>query len=256
MALSIDTGSFAPKRVHGDEPFAVQESLPVYRSSSTPPTYSSADVPTAQTATFVLPAHDVPPSGPFSSLTVIGQFHSSYLVCQDRDELVLIDQHAAHERISFERLRQQFLAQGVSRQELMFPVVMEFDFKEAAHLAQNLEQFTRFGFDIEPFGGNAFVLKAIPQLMTGAETEQLVRDVAAELGALGESNRIEDAFEHVLMTMACHGSVRANQTLSTPQMVALLNDLDQVDFNGHCPHGRPVIQRMTLGEIGRMFKRT
>ena len=93
-------------------------------------------------------------------------------------------------------------------------------------------------------------------LMEGSEAEQLVRDVAAELGALGESDLIEEALEHILMTMACHSSVRANQMLSTPQIVALLNDLDRIDFSSHCPHGRPVIQRITMGEIERMFKRT
>lgn len=255
-AMSIDSESIPPTRSYAPDPISVQEPFPVYRSSATQPMYASADVSAGLVAPFVLPGNEIRPSGPFSSLTIIGQFHSSYLVCQDRDELVLIDQHAAHERINFERLRQQFHAQGIIRQELMFPVVMEYDFKEAAHLAHNLNEFARFGFEVEPFGGNAFVLKAIPQLMDGAEAEQLVRDVASELAALGESSRIEEALEHILMTMACHGSVRANQALSTPQMVALLNDLDQVDFNGHCPHGRPVIQRMTMGEIERMFKRT
>lgn len=255
-ATTFEPESITPEKPYAHSPISVQESLPVYRSSLAQVTGYSDDDATGQATPFVLPVKEVAPSGSFSSLTVIGQFHSSYLVCQDRDELVLIDQHAAHERIGFERLRQQFHAQGIARQELLFPVVMEYDFKEAAQLAQNLDEFARFGFDVEPFGGNAFVLKAIPQLMDGAEAEQLVRDVAAELGALGESGLIEEALEHILMTMACHGSVRANQPLSTPQMVALLNDLDQVDFSGHCPHGRPVIQRITLGDIERMFKRT
>ena len=232
-------------------PVSVQESFPVYRSSSLPPEPHRERPATP----FVFPAKEDIPTGPFSSLTVIGQFHNSYLVCQDRNELVLVDQHAAHERIGFERLREQFCAEGIVRQDLMFPVVMEYDFKEAAHLAQNLDELARFGFEVEPFGGNAFVLKSIPQLMDGVEAEQLVRDVAAELGTLGESALIEEALEHILMTIACHHSVRANQSLSLPQMEALLRELDQVDFSGHCPHGRPVVQKMTLHEIERMFKR-
>jgi DNA mismatch repair protein MutL len=252
---SVDVDGYDPATVPARPvaaPVAVQESFPVYRSSLPPsePVCSKPETP------FVVPAREEELAGPFSLLTVIGQFNNSYLVCQDREELVLIDQHAAHERIGFERLRKQFRAEGIARQDLLFPVVMEYDFKEAAQLGQNLDGLARFGFDVEPFGGNAFVLKSIPQLMAEAEAEQLVRDVAAELGSLGESALLEEAFEHILMTMACHGSVRANQSLSVPQMQALLRDLDQVDFNGHCPHGRPVIQRMSLSEIERMFKRT
>ncbi len=256
MDVSIEPEKIAPEIFSSPAPISVQEPLPVYRTAIQRPVYSSPEVSSDKKVPFVLPDSESLPSGPFSSLTVIGQFHGSYLVCQDRDELILIDQHAAHERIGFERLRQQFYAEGIARQELLFPVVMEYDFKEAAHLTQNLDEFARFGFDVEAFGGNAFVLKAIPQLMDGAEAEQLVRDVAAELGALGESDLLEEALDHILMTMACHGSVRANQTLSSPQMEALLNDLDRVDFSGHCPHGRPVIQRITMSEIERMFKRT
>lgn len=255
-AMSIDTDSIKPLAPSFSAPITVQEPLPVYRPAPRQQTKFTANEPAALETPFSLPGTDTQSDGPFSSLMVIGQFHGSYLVCQDRDELVLIDQHAAHERISFERLRQQFRENSVSQQELMFPVVMEYDFKEAAHLSQNLDELMRFGFEVEPFGGNSFVLKAIPQLMAGAEAEQLVRDVAAEIASLGASGRIEEAFEHILMTMACHGSVRANQTLSTPQMVALLNELDQIDFSGHCPHGRPVIQKLSLVEIERMFKRT
>jgi DNA mismatch repair protein MutL len=234
---------------------SIQESFPVYRTPLVQPAPGAHDVDAKSVAPFTFPATEETLAGPFSSLTVIGQFHNSYLVCQDRNELVLIDQHAAHERIGFERLRKQFSTQGIIRQDLMFPVVMEYDLKETTQLGQNLDILARFGFDVEPFGGNSFVLKSVPQLMVEAEAEQLVRDVAAELGALGESALLDEALDHILMTVACHGSVRANQSLSTVQMQALLRELDQVDFNGHCPHGRPVIQRLPLSEIERMFKR-
>lgn len=239
-----------------ETPAMVQESLPVYRPHAAVPEQSAVPAPVIEKAPFVFPVEEAPAAGPFSSLAIIGQFHNSYLVCQDGSELVLIDQHAAHERIGFEQLRKQFGQQGVVQQALMFPVVMEFDFKEAAHLAENLADLARFGFEVEPFGGNAFALKSIPHLMEGVEAELLVRDVAAELASLGESSRIEESLDHILMTMACHGAVRANQTLSIPQMKALLVELDLVDFSGHCPHGRPVVQRLPLSEIEKMFKRT
>jgi len=193
--------------------------------------------------------------GRFAALQVLGQYHNSYLLCQEGDDLLLIDQHAAHERIGYERLRQQFYGSGIARQGLLFPLVLELDFRAAAQLDQQREELARFGFDIEPFGGNSFVLKGVPQLLTEAEAESLLKDVCAELVSLGASSLVADRFDHLLMTMACHGSVRANQNLSLQQMHALLIDLDQVDFGGHCPHGRPVVHRFTLSEVGRLFRR-
>ncbi len=194
-------------------------------------------------------------AGPAGSMQVIGQFRDSYILCQDGDTLVLVDQHAAHERVSFERLRAQFYGEGVLRQSLLFPIVVDFDFREAAVLAQRLERFEHLGFELEPFGGNSFALKAVPQLLKDSEAESLVRDVASELAELGESARLEDAFDHLLATMACHSVIRANQRLSREEMQSLLREIDSVDFNAHCPHGRPVMQRLTLADIERLFKR-
>ncbi|PLX76410.1 MAG: DNA mismatch repair protein MutL [Desulfuromonas sp.] len=203
---------------------------------------------------FPLPS-DAAADGSFGRMQVIGQFRESYLVCQDGDSLVLIDQHAAHERVGFERLRQQFYGDGIEKQSLLFPVVLEFDFREATELKQRAERFSSLGFDIEEFGGNSFVLKAVPQLLKDSEAEKLVRDVASELSELGESSRVEDTFDHLLATMACHSVIRANQKLGLDQMRALLQALDTVDFGAHCPHGRPVMQRLSLVEIERMFRR-
>lgn len=208
-----------------------------------------------QRSPFVLPAQDKS-IGPVGSMSVIGQFHESYILCQDGNDLVLIDQHAAHERVSFERLRQQFYASGIEKQTLLFPTVLDFDFREAAQLKQRLDKLTQFGFEFEPFGGNSFALKAVPQLLKDSEAERLVRDVASELSDLGESAKMEDAFDHILATMACHSVVRANQKLSLDEMRSLLREIDTVDFSAHCPHGRPVMQRLSLAEIERMFKRT
>jgi len=216
------------------------EAPPVYRPAGTAPSPESSA--TAET-------------GRFTAMTLLGQYRHSYLLCQEGDDLVLIDQHAAHERIGYERLREQFYGAGIIRQGLLFPQVLEFDFRGAAQVAEQLAQLARFGFELEAFGGNAFVLKAVPQLLSEAEAEQLLRDVSAELVTLGASSRIEEHFDHLLMTMACHGAVRANQALGLSQMRALLADLDRVDFGGHCPHGRPVLHRFALGEIEKLFKR-
>ncbi len=200
-------------------------------------------------------AEKVPP-GLFSSLAVIGQYRRSYLLCQDGDDLLLIDQHAAHERIGFERLRNQYRKGGVESQALLFPVTVEFDFREAALLEENLGRLERFGFELEPFGGRTYVLKSVPRLLGDASAERLLRDVASELAAIGKSSLIEEALDDFLAVLACHSVIRANRGLSDPEIKTLLSDMDKVDFNAHCPHGRPVMKRLTLSEIERMFKRT
>jgi DNA mismatch repair protein MutL len=196
------------------------------------------------------------PGGFFSSLTLIGQFRRSYLLCQDHDDLVIIDQHAAHERIRFEGLRAGYRQGKIEQQALLFPAVLDFDFREAAVLGENIENLAKLGFDLEAFGGNSFVLKAIPQIFSTGDVAQLIRDVAAELVTIGKSGLIEDNFEKIFMVMACHNAVRANQALAGAEIKALFAALDGVDFGAHCPHGRPVMKRIPLADIERMFKRT
>jgi DNA mismatch repair protein MutL len=194
--------------------------------------------------------------GFFSSLEVIGQYHRSYIICQDNDDLVLIDQHAAHERIGFERLKAQYRKGKIETQGLLFPVVLELDFRGAALLQENLEELGRLGFEMESFGPRSFALQTVPKVLGDAQAERLVREVAEELAEIGKSGLAEEALDDVLILMACHGVIRANHSLSSPEIAALLSDLDQVDFSSQCPHGRPVMKRLALGEVERMFKRS
>ncbi len=193
--------------------------------------------------------------GFFSSLRVIGQFRGSYLLCQDGDDLVLVDQHAAHERVRFEGLRRQQREGRIESQSLLFPEILELDHRQAALFSENLDELEGLGFKVEPFGPGAFALTALPRVLSGVDALGLVRDVAGELDQQGSSGLAEDALESVLMLMACHGAVKANQELSPAQIRALFGDLDEVDFNAHCPHGRPVMIRLTLAEVERLFKR-
>jgi DNA mismatch repair protein MutL len=235
-------------RETGSEPAAgVQEELTGYRPAEARPG-SAMPIPPRPEQEYQ--------TGFFGGTTIIGQYRDSYIICQSGDDLLLIDQHAAHERIAFEKLRTQYRASGVERQMLMFPLVLEFDFREGAVVAEHLELLQRLGFEIEPFGGNAFAVKAVPHLFTGGETERLIRDVVGELATIGKSSLIEQALDGLLMLMACHRVVRANQVLSTAEIRALLVELDKVPFNAQCPHGRPVMQRLTLADVERMFKRT
>lgn len=208
--------------------------------------------------TWAAPAVAAPFSGTyFSSLRIIGQFRASYIVAEDEEHLLLIDQHAAHERIGFERLRREFHGGAVARQGLLFPEIVEFDFKETALLGEYLDPLRRLGFDLEPFGPRTFALKAVPQLLAGRDNfVQLLHDIASDLGELGVSRRIEDALDSFLLLISCHGMVRARQKLSLVEMSALLADLDGIDFNAHCPHGRPVYSRLSDPEIARLFRRS
>jgi DNA mismatch repair protein MutL len=204
------------------------------------------------------PAFAAPFTGSyFSSLRIIGQFRASYIVAEDDDHLLLIDQHAAHERIGFERLRREFHGGAVARQGLLFPQIVEFDFKETALLNEYLQPLCRLGFELELFGPRTFALKAVPQLLAGRDNfAQLLHDLASDLGELGVSRRIEDALDSFLLLISCHGMVRARQKLTPAEMTALLADLDHIDFNAHCPHGRPVYSRLSDVEIARLFRRS
>jgi len=193
--------------------------------------------------------------GFFSSLEIIGQYHKSYLLCQDGHDLVIVDQHAAHERIGFERLKSQWGTGSIESQQLLFPALLELSHQEAVQLQQQLNQLDQLGFEIEPFGGNSFAVKAMPQILHDVDAVSLVRDVVAELVVVGKSQLIEEAIDKILILMSCHGMIRANQALTAEEIKALLRDLDAVDFSAQCPHGRPVMHRVTLAEMERFFRR-
>lgn len=195
------------------------------------------------------------PDGFFSRLKILGQYHQSYLLCQDGDDLILIDQHAAHERVGFEGLKKAYRQGKIAMQMLMFPEVLELDYRSASALQDNIEQLRHLGFEIEPFGGNAFALKAAPQLLGQRALARLVVDVALELERIGRTGQLDDAIDDVLILMACHTVVRANQALTAEEIRALFKAMDQIDCKANCPHGRPVMQRLTLGEIEKLFKR-
>ncbi len=202
---------------------------------------------------YILPGSTA--AGFFSGLQILGQYHQSYILCQDGDDLVLIDQHAAHERVGFEKLRHAYSAGEIPGQTLLFPEVLELDFNSAAALTDHRHELETLGFEIEPFGGKSFALKAIPQLLTNHDAVKLVVDVALELERVGRTGQLRESIDDILILMACHSVIRANQALSTAEIKALFSELDLIDFKANCPHGRPVMQRLTLTEIERMFRR-
>lgn len=193
--------------------------------------------------------------GFFSSMRVLGQILGSYLVCATRDGLALIDQHAAHERVAFEKLRAQLATGQIERQSLLWPQTVELSAGEILLLQQNLAVMERFGFVLEPFGPGSYAIIAAPALLPAGDLSPLVRQMVSELADLDVSARLRQHLEERLATLACHSVIRAHRTLEPDEMRALLSDLDRIDFATQCPHGRPVLLEFRREELERLFKR-
>jgi DNA mismatch repair protein MutL len=202
------------------------------------------------------PPRATPAAGFFGGLRVIGQVFEGYLVCESGDSLLLIDQHAAHERVTFERLRHAYADGGVARQRLLVPVVIDVGAQAAPLLAEHLVDLEGLGFELEPFGGTSFAVRALPALLGDADPAGLVRDLAEELTEVGRSRRLTQAAESVLARLACHSAVRVGQSLSGDQIRALLVAMDSCDFAGNCPHGRPAYITLPRSDLERLFRRT
>lgn len=195
-------------------------------------------------------------TGFFRSLRIIGQFAATYLVCEaPGPTLVVIDQHAAHERVRFHALREAFRAKKPQRQPFLIPATIELSAAEASALAEHSDALSDVGFELEPFGGNAIALKAVPAQIVGGDHRQLLADLAGELLQVGKGRAFDEAMDHALATMACHSAVRAHQTLAPEELRALLDALDAVDFNTRCPHGRPVAAQIGLPDLEKEVAR-
>ena len=195
------------------------------------------------------------PSGFFASLVYLGQLHRAYLVCQAAGELVLIDQHAAHERVAFERLRHAHGKQAVPSQRLLLPATVELEPALAGAAADHAALLATLGFELERFGESTVAVRALPDLLASADPADVLTEVLGELAARDATELVADALDNVLATMACHSVVRAGDVLGPHEVRALLESMDGIDYRAHCPHGRPVLLRMSLSEIERRFGR-
>jgi DNA mismatch repair protein MutL len=188
-------------------------------------------------------------------LKVIGQVSNTYIVCESGDGIVLIDQHAAHERIVFEKLKQHSESGNRPVQHLLIPETIETNFKEAAILEKLIPDLKTFGLEIEPFGGNTFVVKSIPALIADREAKPLIMEILEKVGDTGFSEDLERTMDECLILMACHGALRANQSLSEREMNELLDKLDACENPSTCPHGRPIRIKWSFTELEKSFKR-
>jgi len=193
---------------------------------------------------------EVPPLG-----FAIAQLHGIFILSENREGLVLVDMHAAHERITYERLKVSWDSDKVRSQPLLVPHSMAVSTREADFAEQQPDVFEKLGFRIDRAGPESLIVRDVPALLRDADAESLVRDVLSDLVAHGSSDRIEAVLHELLSTMACHGSVRANRRLTVPEMNGLLRDMEATERSGQCNHGRPTWTQMTLKELDKLFLR-
>jgi len=191
----------------------------------------------------------------FGGLRVIGQLHNSYVLCESEGGLVLLDQHAAHERILYERLKRRSVRLKKEAQRLLVPETIELSFHEAGVLERLAAEFDRFGLEIDPFGTNTFVVRSVPAMLAGRDIAPLVREIVETVAAEGFGDGPESSVDESLKVMACHGAIRARQALSDRQIRELLEELDGCENPSHCPHGRPTWLRWSIRELEKSFKR-
>lgn len=183
------------------------------------------------------------------------QVHETYIVAQTADGIVIVDQHAAHERLVYERMKTALENGGVARQGLLIPEVVELDGNAARRLIDRSEELAELGLIIEPFGGGAVLVREMPALLGTTNAQGLVRDLAEELAELGDHLSLKEKLEEVCGTMACHGSVRAGRRLNADEMNALLRQMEATPHSGQCNHGRPTYVELKRADIEKLFGR-
>jgi DNA mismatch repair protein MutL len=185
----------------------------------------------------------------------VAQIHNTYILAQTAVGLVLVDQHAAHERLVWERLKAEQAESGIKRQALLLPEVVDLSASDADRLLNKLEELTALGLVIETFGSGSIVVREIPALLQGANINQLLRDLAGDLAEGDDVQRLRTRLEERLSSAACHGSVRAGRSLNLTEMNELLRAMEKTPFSGQCNHGRPTHVHLTLADVEKLFGR-
>ncbi len=211
------------------------------------------DLPAARPAEAASAAAAAPETYPLGAARA--QLHDTYIVAQTAHGIVIVDQHAAHERLVYERMKAALAATGVARQILLLPEVVELEEAAAARLAARAAELAELGLLLEPFGSGAVVVREVPALLGEIDVQGLVRDLADELAELGDALALKERLEEVCGTLACHGSVRAGRRLTQAEMDALLRQMERTPHSGQCNHGRPTYVELGLADIEKLFGR-
>jgi len=223
---------------------AVREPMAEYAALLSAPTQSQAGNDE------IAATGEVPPLG-----YALAQLAGVYVLAENAHGLVLIDMHAAHERITYEKLKQARACDGIRTQLLLVPLTLSVSEREAAVAEEHTENLDALGFEIVRSGPHSVTVKRYPGLLEGADIAKLVRDVLGDLVTHGNTRRLQEMQNEVLSTMACHGSVRAHRRLTLPEMNALLREMEVTERSGQCNHGRPTWVQMSVAELDRLFLR-
>ncbi|UWQ62759.1 DNA mismatch repair endonuclease MutL [Leisingera caerulea] len=185
-----------------------------------------------------------------------GQVHENYIIAQTADGMVIVDQHAAHERLVYEKLKRQMAENGVAAQALLIPEIVELSDNECACLLGVADELAKFGLGIEAFGGTAVAVRETPAILGEVNAEAMIKDILDELSDQGESQLVQAKIEAILSRMACHGSIRSGRRMRGEEMNALLREMEATPHSGQCNHGRPTYVELKLADIERLFGRT
>ena len=188
--------------------------------------------------------------------TARGQVHENYIIAQTATGMVIVDQHAAHERLVYEKLKYQMAKNGVAAQALLIPEIIELSDGDCARLLEVADQLSRFGLGIEPFGGGAIAVRETPAILGEVNARAMILDILDELADQGSSNMVQAKVEAILSRIACHGSIRSGRWMRAEEMNALLREMEVTPHSGQCNHGRPTYVELKLADIERLFGRT
>lgn len=230
-------------------PLNVEEHLQAYDALHTSVSQAAAEF-TQQFAQQSSQQEGMPPLG-----FAVAQLHGVYILAENAKGLIVVDMHAAHERITYERLKQSHAGEGIRSQPLLVPMSIAVSKGEVKLVEQSQNIFSELGFVVEPLSEEAIVVRQIPTVLKDADIETLVRDVLADIAEHGTSNRIREHINELFATVACHGSVRANRRLSVTEMNALLRDMERTERSGQCNHGRPTWVQLRMDQLDKLFMR-
>lgn len=221
--------------------------------------YSTMSIPTLESKFSVRVAEE-PTAETIAEVGELGlakaQFHNTYIISQTEDSIVIIDQHAAHERITMEKMKQSMSKhEQVPTQMLLLPEVVDLSLSEKENVLEYAEQLAQLGLRLEEFGTSAVLVREIPALLGDADVKKLVKDIAAEISEWGGEYALSDKIHHICATIACHGSVRAGRSLNIEEMNHLLRDMEKTEHSGQCNHGRPTYVKIKLSDIEKLFER-
>ena len=183
------------------------------------------------------------------------QFHDTYIIAQNEDSIVIVDQHAAHERIVMEQMKERLLKNSIARQMLLIPEVVELDLSDKARIMESVAELEKLGIVVEEFGPGAVVVREVPSLLGDCDIKAIITNLAEEMAEWGKGFVLEDKLHRICATMACHGSVRAGRRLNVEEMNKILRDMEKTELSGQCNHGRPTYIKLKVSDIERLFKR-